>query len=236
LRQAEVYGVRPTRTFEEAAVKFVRENQHKRSIEDDIGRLRQLMPWIGDLGLDQIGMGALQGFVESRRKEGAAAGTINHGLKVVCRIVNLAASEWTDEFGTTWLLAAPKIRLLLNRDKRPPHPLSWEEQGRLFRELPTHLAEMALFAVNTGCRDGEICNLQWSWEVPVPELETSVFIVPGRQVKNGDDRLIVLNEVAKHLVEPRRGMHSSHDVCLQRCACAANVERCLVSGAEAGRA
>ena len=34
---------------------------------------------------------------------------------------------------------------------------------------------MALFAVNTGCRVGEICNLQWEWEQQVPELETSVF-------------------------------------------------------------
>ena len=32
IRQAQVYGVRPTRTFEQAAAKFVLENQHKRSI------------------------------------------------------------------------------------------------------------------------------------------------------------------------------------------------------------
>jgi DNA invertase Pin-like site-specific DNA recombinase len=32
---------------------------------------------------------------------------------------------------------------------RQPYPLSWDEQVRLFRELPAHLAEMALFAVNT---------------------------------------------------------------------------------------
>jgi hypothetical protein len=38
---------------------------------------------------------------------------------------------------------------------------------------------MALFAVNTGCRDAEICRLQWAWEVKVPELEIFVFIVPG---------------------------------------------------------
>ena len=33
-RQAQVYGVRPTRTFEQAAAKFVLENQHKRSLDD----------------------------------------------------------------------------------------------------------------------------------------------------------------------------------------------------------
>ena len=43
-RQAQVYGVRPSRTFEEAAAKFVIENQHKRSIDDDLMHLKMLMP------------------------------------------------------------------------------------------------------------------------------------------------------------------------------------------------
>ncbi|MEW8644309.1 MAG: hypothetical protein AB2609_19965, partial [Candidatus Thiodiazotropha sp.] len=102
-RQAEVYGVRPTRTFEQAAAKFVVENQHKRTIDDDIGRLKLLMPWIGQERLDRLHRGFLEPWIEYRRKEGAAAGTINHGLKVVRRILNLAASEWIDEYGLTWL-------------------------------------------------------------------------------------------------------------------------------------
>ena len=65
-------------------------------------------------------------------------GTINHGLKVVRRVLNLAASEWTDEYGMTWLSHAPKIRLLPDKDKRQPYPLSWDEQSRLFSELPVH--------------------------------------------------------------------------------------------------
>ena len=74
-----------------------------------------------------------------------------------------------------------------------PYPLSWDEQARFFQELPTHLARMALFKVNTGCRDQEVCGLRWEWEVTVPELGTSVFFIPGSQVKNGDERLVVLN-------------------------------------------
>lgn len=209
-RQAEVYGVRPTRTFEQAAAKFVLENQHKRTIDDDIGRLKLLMPWIGQERLDRLHRGSLEPWIKYRRKEGAAAGTINHGLKVVRRILNLAASEWIDEYGLTWLVSAPKIRLLPDKDKRQPYPLSWEEQARLFRELPPHLAEMALFAVNTGCRDGEICRLRWEWEVKVPALGTSVFIIPGRYVKNADDRLVVLNRVAASVVEGLRGKHPMH--------------------------
>ncbi len=208
-RQARVYGVRPTRTFEQAAAKFVLENQHKRSINDDIGRLKSLMPWIGSIPLEHIHGGTLQPWLQQRQLEGVTAGTVNHGLKVVRRILNLAASEWIDEHGLTWVAAAPKIKLLPDTQKRQPYPLSWEEQAQLFRALPDHLAAMALFMVNTGCRDSEVCGLRWEWEVPVPELGTSTFIVPGARVKNGEDRLVVLNRVAASVVEAARGKHAS---------------------------
>jgi integrase len=186
------------------------ENQHKRSIDDDAGRLKKLMPWIGHLPLDKLHMGNLHPWIDQRCKEGVSVGTINHGLQIVRRIINLAAGEWVDEQGLTWLQAPPKIKLLPNTNKRKPYPLSWEEQTRLFRELPSHLEQMALFAANTGCRDAEICGLRWEHEVDVPELGTSVFIIPGSAVKNGDDRLVVLNRVAGSVVNARRADHPTH--------------------------
>ena len=138
------------------------------------------------------------------------AGTINHGLQIVRHILNLAAGEWVDNQGLTWLHVAHKIKLLPSTNKRQPYPLSWEEQARLFAELPDHFAAMALFAVNTGCRDREVCGLRWEWEVKVPELSTSAFIIPGARVKNGQDRLVVLNGAAMAVVEGRRSHHATH--------------------------
>jgi integrase len=82
-----------------------------------------------------------------------------------------------------------------------------EEQRLLFSELVPHLARMALFKVNTGTREHEVCSLRWSWEVPVRELDTSVFVVPAAHVKNGIDRYIVLNRIAKSVIEECRGAH-----------------------------
>lgn len=206
-RQAQRYGVRPSRTFEQAAAKYVLENQHKRSLASDIGRLKHLLPHIGQIPLERLHRGTLDPWVAKRRKEGVASGTINHGLKVVRRILNLAASEWMDEHGLTWLAAAPKIKLLPDLDRRRPYPLSWDEQSRLFAELPGHLAAMALFAVNTGCRDGEVCRLRWDWEEDLPGLNTSVFVIPDRFVKNGDDRLVILNRIASRVIDAQRGQH-----------------------------
>lgn len=136
--------------------------------------------------------------------------TINHALKVVRHILNLAAHEWLDEYGLTWLSGTPKIKFLAEHDLRKPYPLSWEEQERLFRALPLHLARMCLFKVHTGCRDAEVCRLRWDWEVEVPELDTRVFIIPAHAVKNRTDRLVVVNSVARSVIESVRGGHPEH--------------------------
>jgi integrase len=41
----------------------------------------------------------------------------------------------------------------------------------------------------------------------VPEISSSVFIIPGPHVKNGNDRLVVLNRVARSVIDEVRGNH-----------------------------
>lgn len=154
--------------------------------------------------------GTLRPFIDARRRQGRKAKTINLALGIVRHILNLAASEWLDEHNLTWLATPPKIKLLQVEDAQEPYPLSWDEQARLFKELPVHLGRMALFKVNTGCRDREVCGLKWQWEVVIPELDTSVFVIPGKRVKNGDERLVVLNRVARSVIEGVRGQHPEY--------------------------
>ena len=210
IRQAKIYGVRPKRTFREGAAKFLQENQRKASLNVDAIYIKVLDRFIGEISLDSIHMGSLQTYIEARQKEGVKARTINYGLQVVRRILMLAATEWLDEHGLTWLNTVPKIKSLSEIDRRKPHPLDPQEQAKLFNELPLHLRRMALFAVNTGCRDHEICTLRWEWETFIPELNCSVFIIPAWQVKNRQDRLVVLNQIAKHTIEEARGIHPNY--------------------------
>src|ERR1700722_2645604 len=206
-RKARLYGVRGDHTFRAAATKFLEENQHKRTIDDDAGHLKQLDPFIGTHLLRQVHIGTLQEFIAKRRKDGVKTKTINASLAVVRRILNLAASEWMDDRGMTWLETAPKIRMFPVTDARQPYPLSAEEQMYLFRELPAHLANMALFKVNTGTREQEVCGLKWTDEVKVPEFDTSIFLIPAEKVKNGEERLVVLNRVARSIIDSVRGKH-----------------------------
>lgn len=209
IRQAEVYGIRPKRTFMEAATEYLN-TKEKASLADDAWNLERIMPFIGELYLENIHMGTLRPFIDHEKKRGLKARTINYPLQVVRHILNLAANEWMDEYGLTWLPRAPKIKLLPQKDARKPYPLSWEEQDRLFAELPEHLQNMCLFKINTGCREGEVCSLKWEWEIAVPKMGTSVFVIPGGYVKNRDERLVVLNDIARQVILRVRGQHPEH--------------------------
>ncbi len=205
-RQATVYGVRPTRTWRQAATHYLNTVQ-KPSLDRDAQDLRTLDPHIGDLPLRQVHMGSLAPFIRARYGQGVKASTINRSLAVLRRVLNLAARLWRDDQGMTWLETPPMIVLEPVTDARAPYPLSWDEQHRLLQELPAHLARMVLFKVNTGLREREVSGLRWEWEIPVPELNTSVFLIPGRRIKNREDRLVVLNRVAKSVIEGQRGKH-----------------------------
>ena len=191
VRQQVVYGVRPDRTFREAATKYLNETI-KRSLARDAQDLALLDRYIGDLRLRQVHMGTLAPYIAARRADGVKSATVNRSFAVVRRILNLAARLWRDEADMTWLETPPLLQFVDWGDRYEPYPLSWDEQTTLFQRLPPHLTRMALFKVNTGCREQEVCKLRWDWEVQVPEISTSVFIIPRERVKNGEDRLVVI--------------------------------------------
>jgi len=210
IRQSKIFGMRRSWTFREAATRYLEENLHLASIQQYAKCLSDMDPYIGALPLQQVHLGTLKPFIEWKRGQGVKNRTVNIYLSVVRRILNLSARLWRDDNGLTWLESAPLIQMLPTTDARKPYPLSWDEQQRLFQALPAHLARMCLFKVNTGCREQEVCNLCWDWEVPVPELDASVFIISGASVKNRDNRLVVLNHAALSIVEEQRGKHVTH--------------------------
>lgn len=217
LRQQKVYGIRQVRLWEEAAARFIKEFKDQPSIQLTVQYLKQLHPFIGSIPLTHIDDEALEPFIKHKLEvDGVSARTVNIALERVIRILNLCARKWRDEEKRPWLDAVPMIKKLDEaKAARKPYPLSWEEQTILFAELPDHLRRMALYKVNTGCREQEVCKLRWEWEIKVPEIGTSVFLIPagfgGRHekagVKNGDERLVVLNSVAMSVIDGQRGLH-----------------------------
>ena len=194
-------------TFADCAARYVAQSRGKRSIDVIKWHVQLLARYIGNLEPRQVHDATLEPFIKDRLSQGASATTINRTLEVVRTILNRAARSYRDADGRPWLDAIPPLISMLPEDPRLPYPLSWEEQDRLFRRLPTHLARMALFAVNTGLRQSNVCGLQWTWEITVPEIARSVFVIPAEAFKTKRPHVVILNDVAWSIIKAQRGLH-----------------------------
>ena len=47
-------------------------------------------------------------------------------------------------------------------------------------------------AINTGLRQSNLCGLQWTWEVAVPEIARSVFVIPAEAFKTKCPPVVIL--------------------------------------------
>ncbi|NJA07500.1 tyrosine-type recombinase/integrase [Methylococcaceae bacterium WWC4] len=210
IAQAKVVASTPERKlFREAATKYLLE-ETKSSIDRDAQCLANLDPWIGHLRVDQIHQGSIQPYIEHRKNQGIKSNTIARELAVVRRILTLASRVWRDLDNQPWLPTAPLFRMPDWKDAAKPYPLSMDEQQRFFGELPEHLVEMALFAIHTGAREHVVTELRWEWEVRIPEIKSSIFLVPGAFTKNETTCMLVLNSVARNVIETRRGKLDTH--------------------------
>jgi integrase len=201
------------RNFAVAADRYLTDCEKRgvRTIDLIAYHITIVLPYIGTKDLVAVHSGSLESFIDDRLESGVKPVTVNRSLEVVRSVLVKSARVWRDENGMPWLPSAPLIEMLdTSQSSRKPYPITWDEQKRLFAELPPHLEEMALFAVNTGARDDNVCGLRWEWERYIPELNRSVFVVPPEEYKGKRPHVIILNDVAWGVVESRRGKHKEY--------------------------
>ena len=199
--------------FAAAAAKYLTECHQRqvRSLDTISYPVQILLPYIGSMRLRDVCNDSLEAFKDERVAEDKVKNvTVNRSLEVVRTVLNRAARVWRMN-GKPWLSSSPLIEMLdESAQNRPPRPISWGEQANLVPKLPTHLQRMVLYTVNTGARDDNVCGLRWSWEVPVPEIGRSVFVIPPEQYKANRPHVQILNDVAWSVVEECRGMHEDY--------------------------
>ena len=217
-----VYGINPEYDFNTLAAKHLKENT-KKTIVDDCFHIKKLKKYIGTLMMPQIYRGCdergnpthLEQFILGEVKQGNSASTINHALTVINTIGNAASKRWrgpgSKPLLTNWSsiqkVSKKEAKALGVKASRKGHVLTWDEQIALFNELPPHLRQMAEFAINTGCREKEVTGMKWEWFLTEPTSGIQYFVIPGEEHKNGQDRIVVLNEVALRVIEQCKGDH-----------------------------
>lgn len=148
-------GRKPGRTWEQAAVRWLKEKAHKASLDADRMHLRWLDGHLRGMELSAINRAVLDRLIEARRAEGVSNATVNRTMEVLRAILRKAANEWE------WLDRAPAVRML-PEPKRRIRWLTYEEAERLIGELSPHLAEMVRFSLATGLRKANVTGLEWS--------------------------------------------------------------------------
>ena len=164
---------------------------------------KQLVRVLGEeLLVAEVGAGAVDRFIETRKAEGAATATINSELRQM-----RAAVRYCEECGG--VDRAPRVRLL-KEGRKLPTALSQEQVDRLVRSAPDAATRLAiLLAAHAGLRHQEITHLRRD-DVDVKGLVIRVTAKPdiGWSPKSHHERAVPMSKrlsvaLAERLVETR---------------------------------
>ena len=192
-------GEKPRHTWNEAVVRWLKEQSHKATIEMDKIHLRWLDAFLNGKPLDTISRSMIDKITEAKLAEGVANATVNRVLEVLRAILRRCVNEWE------WLDKAPMVRMLKEPTRRIRF-LTRQEADRLLRELPDHMADMVTFSLATGLRRSNVTGLLWSQV----DLARQVAWIHADQAKARKAIPVPLNSEAMQIVTRQQGKHPTH--------------------------
>lgn len=192
-------GDRPKRIWQDAVVRWLREQAHKASLRDDKRMLRWLDRSLADRQLESINRTLVEAIIEAKQAEGCSNATVNRHLALLRAILRRCVRDWE------WLDRAPTIRLLKEPTRRIRF-LSQTQALTLLHELPPHLRDMATFALATGLRAANVTGLIWDQV----DLSRKLAWVHPDQAKARKAIAVPLNDMAMNVVQRQAGKHPAH--------------------------
>jgi integrase len=196
LWEEERLGIKLTRSWQDAVLRFIEETSHKKSHKDDLCQLRWLDKHLRNLNLQDINRDVLDALINERKRDGVSNATVRHTMAVVRTILRRAVQDWE------WLDKAPKVRM-------PPVPkrrirwLTHSEAQRLVSELPEHLAAMVCFSLETGLRQSNVTGLKWSQV----DLARRCAWIHADEAKAGQAIPVPLSSAAVVVIRKQIGKH-----------------------------
>lgn len=190
---------KPKRTWNEAVVRWLKEQSHKATAKEDVSKLRWLDTYFRDKELTAINRAMIDRITEAKLAEGCSNATVNRVLALLRAILRKCMNDWE------WLDRIPRVRMLREPTRRIRF-LTHDEAQRLLAELPEHLADMAAFTLATGLRAANVTGLQWSQVDLVRQL---AWIHPD-QAKARKAIAVPLNAEAVTLISKQVEKHRTH--------------------------
>jgi len=158
--------------------------------EDSLYR-HWLEPILGPLPLGLVGVALLERIKQNMQQAGKAPRSVHYALAVVRQVFNVARR--LDYFHGD--APTSKVKKPTN-DNRRLRFLSHEEAQQLLAALAdksTQLHDMALVALHSGARAGEVFSLQWG------DIDLEHGIISLRDTKGGRNRQAIMTAAVKEL-------------------------------------
>ena len=203
-RKAELWdlarlGRKPRRTWDEAALRWLKEKAHKKSYRDDVSRIRWFTRHLRGRYLDQVSRDGIDQLI-SRGLARRSDRTKDLYVALIRAIFRKAMREWE------WIERMPAFRTYSKANDVRVRFLTQAQAQELLDRLPAHQREVVLFALSTGLRQRNILDLTWDRV----DLDRRIARIEGDRTKNGQALGVPLNEVALGVLRRQAGRHKSH--------------------------
>lgn len=155
---------------------------NKASWKDDRYRLQKYINFFGNIDLGEVSPREIERFKSLKIKEGLSKTTVNHYLKILKRLFNIAIA-WE------YAVANPveRVQLYSENGSKRERILTAEEEICLFEYAPKHLRPILIVALHTGMRRGEILRMKWE------DIDFDAREIRVQKTKTGRPRLIDIN-------------------------------------------
>ena len=191
--------LKPKRTWDEAALRWLKEKAHKKSRRDDVSRIRWFTQHLRGRTLDQVSRDMIDKIL-SRHLARRSDRTKDLYVALIRAIFRKAMREWE------WLDQIPSFKTYMKGSKVRVRYLTQAQAKALLERLPAHQREVVSFALATGLRQGNILGLTWDRV----DFDRRIVTIGDGDTKNGEALGVPLNEVALGVLDRQRGRHATH--------------------------
>jgi len=163
----------------------------------------RLVPFFGKFRLEDLNFARTSEYVDMLRKVSIADGTITLYLSVFKRMLNVA-NRFDYPVDARKVVCMSDYNLRKSERNRE---LKKEEAERLFEAADPFWKDLLAFALNTGLRLGNICNLKWK----SVNLEARNIVISGFESKNKKKFKIWMNPTVFELLKRMHEANGKHD-------------------------
>ena len=182
----------PHYTFSQLADEYIKWCEKQRSFDSKKYFIKQLVDTFGNMPLNRLSVMLIEQFQSDVLNKGKKPATANRLIATLKHSIH-KGNQW-EMVSEETLKRVRQVKFLPENNKRLRY-LSKEECRALLNNCHGHLKTIITFAMNTGCRKGEVLSLKWD------AVDLKHGFIRLDRTKNGDRRDIPINDDVRAVLQ-----------------------------------